>query len=64
MVEITLTIFVVIIFGGIVAFGVSRAPFIAEPYKSWAIWLIGFVVLVVVAILLVMLLRASGLTVL
>jgi hypothetical protein len=30
----------VLLFAGIVAFVIYKAPFVAEPYKSWALWVL------------------------
>lgn len=38
MVSILITIVVVILIVGILAYVIQAAPFIAEPFKSFAVW--------------------------
>lgn len=53
MLSIFLYILLVIIVAGAAAFIINRAPFIEEPMRSWAGWLIMAVALIVIVIMLV-----------
>lgn len=48
MISILITIVVVIVIAGILAFLVQSAPFIAEPFKSFAVWCLIAVAAIVV----------------
>jgi amino acid transporter len=55
MLSVLLTVLVVLIVCGIVAFLINRAPFIDEPFKSFAVWCIIAVAAIVIIVELVQL---------
>lgn len=53
MLSILLTILVIVIVAGAIAWIVQSAPFIVEPMKGWAVWLICAVALILIIVALV-----------
>ena len=59
MIELLITILVILLVCGAIVFIVRSAPFIEEPFKSWAVWVIMVIALLLVLLRVIPLLHAG-----
>jgi hypothetical protein len=64
MVAVLVNILIILVIGGALAGIIQYAPFFPEPFKRWAIYAVGAVVLVLIILILIPLINgaATGIT--
>lgn len=59
MVSVLVYILIVLLVGAVIAGIIHAAPFIQQPYKQWALYIVGAIVLVLVILALIPLLTGA-----
>lgn len=62
MVSVLIYILIVVVIGAAIAGIIQAAPFIQQPFKQWALYVVGAVVLVLVILALIPLISGAATT--
>lgn len=62
MVSVLIAILIILLIGGAILAIINYAPFIPQPFKQWALYAVGAIVLVLIILQLVPLLQGVAVT--
>lgn len=60
MVSVLVYILIVVVVGAVIAGVIQAAPIIAQPYKQWALYIVGAIVIILVILALIPLLTGAA----